>query len=198
MKIGLLKNILLLLIFSVLSVSAQAEVNVSKLINHSDQLTPKVKHFAIKNLISYSKFPTFVKAVQNQNAKNTPLSKIKALDVEWIEAEDELSVQAQVLNNASAKELKRIVAKYPVILEAFLMDNQGAIVGENVLTSDYWQGDEAKWKNAFNHGKGGIDVGKIKFDKSANAQLQQISIPVFSNSGNTIGAITFGLAINRL
>ena len=77
------------------------------------------------------------------------------------------------------------------------MDNQGAVVGENDLTSDYWQGDEAKWQNSFNGGKGGADIGKIKFDKSANAQLQQISIPVLDGT-TVIGAITIGIDISKL
>ena len=77
------------------------------------------------------------------------------------------------------------------------MDNQGAVVGENDLTSDYWQGDEAKWKNSFNGGKGGIDVGKVKFDKSANTQLQQISITIVDGD-KVIGAVTFGIVITKL
>ena len=66
------------------------------------------------------------------------------------------------------------------------------------MTSDYWQGDEAKWENSFNGGKGGVDVGKIKFDKSANTQLQQVSLPIIDESGNVIGAITYGLAIDKI
>jgi hypothetical protein len=71
-------------------------------------------------------------------------------------------------------------------------------VCQDSLTSDYWQGDEAKWKNSFNAGKGGVDAGKVSFDKSANAQLQQVSLPIVGSGGKVIGAITFGIAVSEL
>jgi len=78
------------------------------------------------------------------------------------------------------------------------MDDQGGVVGENNLTSDYWQGDEEKWTGSYNDTKGGVDVGKEKFDKSANATLQQISLPLIAKGGKVIGAITWGVAVDRL
>ena len=103
------------------------------------------------------------------------LDQIKKTDQEWRDAEDELPIHKELLSNACAEEINKLIKANPSIVEVFVTDNQGANVGQNDLTSDYWQGDEAKWKNSFNKGKGGLDVGKVKFDKSANTSLQQIS-----------------------
>jgi hypothetical protein len=72
---------------------------------------------------------------------------------------------------------------------------QEAPVTDN-LTSDYWQGDEDKWSKSFNGGKGGVDAAKAKFDSSANAVIQQISLPLIDADGTVVGAITFGIAIS--
>jgi hypothetical protein len=42
-----------------------------------------------------------------------------------------------------------------------------------------------------------VDVGKVKFDKSANANLQQVSLPIIGKGGKVIGAVTFGLSVDE-
>ena len=64
-------------------------------------------------------------------------------------------------------------------------------------TSDYWQGDEAKFKNSFNQGKGAIFVDEVEFDDSAQAYLVQVSVPVM-DQGKAIGAITFGIDVDQV
>lgn len=103
----------------------------------------------------------------------------------------------EVLENTTAKKLREIMKKHPEIVEVFVMDNQGAVVGENDLTSDYWQGDEAKWQNSFAKGQGGVDVGKEELDKSSNQVLQQVSLPIIKD-GQVIGAVTWGLNVSKI
>ena len=78
------------------------------------------------------------------------------------------------------------------------MDNQGANVGQNTLTSDYWQGDEAKWKESYNDGKGGVHVDKAKLDKSTNQVDQKFALPIIDEDGNVVGAICIGLDVERV
>ena len=101
----------------------------------------------------------------------------------------------ELKTNAAAKILVALAAKHPVLAEAFVMDNQGANVAMIDATSDYWQGDEAKWQNSFKGGAGGVDVGKEKLDKSTNKVLQQVSLPVLASDGTVIGAITLGISV---
>jgi hypothetical protein len=163
---------------------------------HGD-LSDKVKGFVLKNLVGTTDTAAWVQAVEAQNAKKVSLPDIQAVDKKWMAAEEELPIQKELMNNACAQEVVKLVKKLPAIVEAFVMDDQGANVCENTLTSDYWQGDEPKWQKSFNGGKGGVDVGKVKFDKSANANLQQVSLPIIGKGGKVIGAITFGLAVDQ-
>lgn len=171
---------------------------LGKEVNGHAALTAATKTFVVKNLLSASSNPIFIKAVIAQNGKNMSLASIKKTDKQWIGAEEELPIQKALMSNICAKELFAMARAQPAILEAFVMDNQGAVVCENSLTSDYWQGDEAKWKKSFKGGKGGVDAGKVKFDKSANAKLQQVSLPIIAAGGKVVGAVTWGLAIEKL
>jgi hypothetical protein len=64
-------------------------------------------------------------------------------------------------------------------------------------TSDYWQGDEAKFQKSFANGSGAVFVDEVEFDDSSQAYLVQISVPVLDN-GTAIGAITFGIDVEAV
>ncbi len=167
-------------------------------ISANGKMEDKVKQFVINKLLPLCTNAIFVAAIKEQNDKKVSLDEIKKIDEQWQKAEDELPVMKEKLGNAVAKELVRLAGENAALSECFVMDNQGANVGQNALTSDYWQGDEAKWKNSFKDGQGGVDAGEPKFDKSANAVIQQVSLPIFDEKGTVIGAVTFGLDTSKL
>jgi len=72
------------------------------------------------------------------------------------------------------------------------MDAQGALVCATGATSDYWQGDEAKWIRAFDGGKGATFIDRPRRDDSAAENLAQISIPVMEKD-HAIGVLTVGV-----
>jgi hypothetical protein len=157
-----------------------------------------LKRFVKTHLIPLCVNKTFAQQVAGQNAKQISLDEIQKIDKQWKEAEDELPVQAEKMGNDCAKEIAKIIKKFPVLGETFVMDNQGANVGQNALTSDYWQGDEAKWKNSYKNAKGGIDVSGRKLDKSTNVVDQKVSLPIIDAQGKVIGAVCFGVKTEML
>lgn len=177
---------------------AQIKETLAKSIDSNELLSDAAKTFAKEHLIPLCTNEVFVKETAAQNEAGTSLDEIKKIDAEWQAAEEPLDIQDEKLSNTTAKEIKKVAETQSIIREAFVMDNQGAVVGENLLTSDYWQGDEPKWSNSYAKGKGGVDVGKTKFDKSANASLQQVSLPVINPDGEVIGAVTYGLNVDKL
>jgi hypothetical protein len=158
----------------------------------------KVKVFAKDKLLPLIGNTVLISETKAQNAKKVPLAEIQEIDKAWLAAEAELPIQQEKLGNACAQAIRGIAKELPPLREVFAMDDQGANVGQNNLTSDYWQGDEAKWEKSYAGGKGGVDVGKAKFDKSANTTLQQVSLPLVDADGTVVGAITFGVAIEAL
>ena len=179
-------------------VPAELQAKLSADIDASSKASAKVKTYVKEVLIPLSANPVFVKAVKEQNAKGMTLEQIKKTDQMWIDAEEELAIHKTLMGNACAKEIGKITGKNQGLSEVFVMDHQGANVGQNGLTSDYWQGDEAKFKNAYVKGKGGVDIGKEKLDTSTGVVEQKIGLPIVDENGKVIGAVSWGVLSNKL
>lgn len=141
--------------------------------------------------------PALIAAVKEQNSKAMTLEQIKKRDAEWMAATGVDDQMKAMMKNAAAQKLNSLEATQPYFFESILMDNQGANVAMTNKTSDYWQGDEPKFSNAFKAGAGGVDISKSKFDDSAKAYLIQVSVPVM-DGGKAIGAICVGLNLDEL
>jgi hypothetical protein len=80
------------------------------------------------------------------------------------------------------------------ITEVFVMDHHGLNVAASGVTSDYWQGDEAKFKQSYGNGAGSVFIDEIDLDESTQTYQGQVSFAVTDpETGAVIGAITVGL-----
>lgn len=141
--------------------------------------------------------PVIVKAVREENAKGKTLDQIKQMDAKWRDTPGIADYMKALMESACGKHLMTILDNQPYYAEIFVMDNQGANVAMTGKTSDYWQGDEAKFTESFKGGSGGIHIGDVEFDDSTQAYLVQVSVPVMDN-GPVIGAITFGIDVDAV
>ena len=113
--------------------------------------------------------PAIVKAVEAQNAKHAGLTDadIKTKDSQW-RAEVTASSRPMidgVLNSGESKALKSFVgASGGFYSEIFVMDNKGLNVAQSDVTSDYWQGDEAKFQTSF--GPNATFADEVEMDES--------------------------------
>lgn len=178
------------------NVPMQASQGLKMAITDADILTEPVKQFVIQRLLPLSQDAALASAITQQNNQQVSLPQIREIDIQWIEAEDELAIHREKLNNPCAKRVEGIVRKNIALVEVFVMDNQGALVCMNNITSDYWQGDESKWRNTYQRKT--VDIGPLQFDKSAYTHLQQVSLPIMDANQQIIGAITFGINISRV
>ncbi len=135
-----------------------------------------------------------VDAVSEQNRKRTPASTIRKIDRAWIAGGEANGLPEKLMSNGCAERLRALMAESSGYKEGFVMDGQGALVCMTQRTSDYWQGDEAKWQRSFNEGRGGIPVGAPRFDDSAKTILSQISLPIMQD-GRAVEAITVGKTV---
>lgn len=138
-----------------------------------------------------------VEAVKAENAKGKSMDQIKEMDKKWQATAGIADFMKAIMDSEAGKYLRTIQDSAPYYAEIFVMDNQGANVAMTDKTSDYWQGDEAKFKKSFNGGNGAVFVDEVKFDDSAQTYLVQVSIPV-KDGGNVIGAITFGIDVDQV
>ena len=86
-----------------------------------------------------------------------------------------------------------------MISELFVMDAKGLNAGLSDVTSDYMQGDEAKWQKTYQVGPDAVFIDDVEFDESSKAFQSQVSATVVDPAtGKAIGAITIGVNVEKL
>lgn len=185
-----LNHLLALLLFLPGLLQAESELTAEEI---EDLLGVKIR-FATHMAFN----PSIVRAVDDQNSQAIALAEIKQRDEVWKGAGGELnSLIRQITQNDVARYFQRRVENNSAIDEVFLTDNQGANVAAYPPTSDYWQGDEEKFSNAWNGGQGQLFIGPPEFDESTNKTQIQISTPVISGY-QTVGVLVMGVAVDAL
>lgn len=143
--------------------------------------------------------PIVLAAIQAQNQKHAALSMtdINRLDAEWkAQAPNGTGpLVSAVADNDLSEYLRKLKGDSGELLtEIFVMDNRGLNAGVAEPTSDYWQGDEAKWQKTYQVGPGAIFVDEPKFDESSGARQVQASITIVDpKTEKAIGAVTVGV-----
>lgn len=163
----------------------------------AEEASQSVKELANGPLAKLGTDPVIVSAVKAENVKNKTLDQIKSMDEKWKAKAGIADYMQALMDSECGRHLRQIQNSEAYYAEIFVMDNQGANVAMTDKTSDYWQGDEAKFKKSYNGGQGSIFVDEVEFDDSAQAYLCQVSVPVI-DGGKAIGAITLGIDVENV
>lgn len=163
----------------------------------AEEASQAVKDLAQSTLAGYGSDPVIVGAVKKQNSLGKTLDEIKASDKKWQDTAGVDALMQSLMDSECGRHLTSILESTNYLAEIFVMDNQGANVAMTGKTSDYWQGDEAKFQKSFADENGAVFVDEVEFDDSSQAYLVQISVPVM-DAGKAIGAITFGVDVEAV
>jgi hypothetical protein len=158
---------------------------------------PAALNSQVEKIRIWTADPIVIRAIEAQNKEGNSLEKIKEMDRAWTAAAELTPEMKDMISNECSTKLKKLSSELPAVIETFVMDAQGANVCMTNRTSDYWQGDEAKWKDAFNNGKGAEIVSQRQYDESSKATLVHVSLPVMSG-GKAIGVVTCGINLGKL
>jgi hypothetical protein len=155
----------------------------------------------IAHIVASSEVIAAVNA-QNKATSSYDQAKVDQLDKTWraeAEAADQPMIDAIMENDLSGYLADKQDGSDGLFTEIFVMDAKGLNVGQSAVTSDYWQGDEAKWKETFLKGGDAVHVGELEEDDSTQQLQSQVSVSVVDPaSGETIGAVTFGVNVGNL
>lgn len=164
---------------------------------YAEKAPQSIVDLANSTLAGLGTDPVIVAAVKAQNERKMTLDQIREIDKKWKAQAGVADYMKALMESACAKKLYALQNSKPFYAEIFVMDNQGANVAMTDKTSDYWQGDEAKFKKSFAGGKGAVFVDEVEFDESVQAYLVQVSVPVMDGE-KAIGAITFGIDVDQV
>lgn len=158
-------------------------------------ITPLLKKLSLnKNIISAT-------IKQNQLNSNKSDSELKVINRQWIEefAKGNIAFSKTIVNQEASKILKQYQTENEELLsEIMVMDNRGYNVAVTDMTSDYWQGDEDKFKKTFNKSPQTIFIEKIEYDASSKHFQVNVSSKIINPETNeAIGVITMGVDVDK-
>ncbi|RCK53744.1 hypothetical protein TH25_04350 [Thalassospira profundimaris] len=142
-------------------------------------------------------------SVKGQNARNVTMSQaeIDAADKQWRaerESEDQPLIAA-VLNNPLSGYLTQIQARSGGLYsEVFVTDMHGLNVGQSSITSDFWQGDEAKFQKTYPNGAGAVFIDEAEYIEAVDNWRAQLNMTVSDSAGKPMGAVTVEINLTEL
>ena len=170
----------------------------------ANEFAPAMQSFLDEEIRTWANSEAIVAAINAQNGVTSSYDQpmIDELDQRW-RAEvgrAETPTITPVLTSPAADYLReQLDSSEGRITEIFIMDAQGLNVAASNVTSDYWQGDEAKFSQTFDQGAEAIHLGEVEFDESTETYQGQISITIVDPAtGEPIGAMTVGVDAEAL
>ncbi|MGD8332006.1 MAG: hypothetical protein PVJ49_21410, partial [Acidobacteriota bacterium] len=139
-------------------------------------------------------------AERNRKNASVDQAKIDALDKQW---RAERKVQDQplitaVLSSPLSSYLTRIQARsLGLYSEIFVMDNKGLNAGQSSITSDYWQGDEAKFQKTYEVGPDAVFIDEPEYNKETGTWRAQLNMTL-AKDGAAAGSLTVEINLTEL
>ena len=170
----------------------------------ANDYTDAIQKMVDSDMRNWTQSEQVVAAVKEQNKKSANLSQsdIDSQDKQWRAetAGGDQSMINSVLGNSLSAYLKDVKNNAQgLYTEIFVMDMKGLNVGQSDVTSDYWQGDEAKWQKTYGVGPSAVLIDEVEFDDSSQTYQSQVSLAVVDPDTNQpIGAVTIGVNVEML
>lgn len=125
--------------------------------------------------------------------------RIRELDRQWLRERllEEKPLIRRVLRTQPSQLLGNIAQQYqPLFNELFVSDRSGQLLAMSRVTSDYWQADEAHFREASALPPGQVHISGIEYDGSTQSFQSKASAPLHDpKSGELLGVISLGINI---
>ncbi len=141
-------------------------------------------------------------SIDAQNQKHAGLNNaaIEELDLQWRaerRANDQPLIAATLSNPLSSYLTQIQAASLGLYAEVFVMDSHGLNVGQSSVTTDYWQGDEAKFKQTYLVSPNAVFIDKPEYDAVSRTWRAQVNMTI-SRASRPIGAVTVEYNLSEL
>ncbi|MBO3759985.1 PDC sensor domain-containing protein [Ciceribacter sp. L1K22] len=147
--------------------------------------------------------PLLAAAITAQNVENADLTdaEIDALDRAWrndVAAGGSPTIEAMLARPLSRILQNRQEGSAHLITEIIVTDRHGLNVAQSTVSTDLWQGDEAKFTRTYGQDEDFVLVEKLELDESTQRRQVHASMPITDASGRPIGVITLGIDLEAL
>ncbi|ABC23570.1 hypothetical protein [Rhodospirillum rubrum] len=154
----------------------------------------------IRNQLSTPLVRTILEA-RRANTRSMSQSDIDGLDKAWIaqRTAKEQPLVASVMASPLSADLIRIQAQSNgLITEIIVMDARGLNAGLSAISSDYWQGDEAKYQKTFLVGGDAVFIDDPEVDKATATERLQVNMTLTDEMGKPLGAAAVEFNLTEL
>ncbi|GAB4374521.1 MAG: hypothetical protein Kow00114_37120 [Kiloniellaceae bacterium] len=161
-----------------------------------------IRQHLVEQVRQWSSSPVVLLSLEASNERyaNLDQAAIDALDGQW-KAEREVQDQpliTAVLSSPLSNYLTRIQSDSQGLFVAiFVMDGSGLNAGQSAITSDFWQGDEAKWQKTYQVGPDAVFIDEIEINEDTGAEIAQLNMAI-AQDGKVVGAITVDVNVTEL
>jgi len=178
---------------SLMIASATTQPPVDELI--TEEVISEIREFMQKPIV------TEAIIAQNKSREGVTEERILELDQAWrqeVESTGEQPLITLALGSpTSTYLLRKQAASKGLYNEIFVMDRYGMNVAQSSITSDFWQGDEAKFQKTFPNGSGAIFIDEPEFNDEFDIWIVQVNLTI-SIDGTPIGASTVEVNLTEL
>ena len=168
----------------------------------AEEFGERVLEYARTDLQEWINDPVIIYAIKEQNDLHRDMNqlRINKLDYQWREEGSYGALVVDLLDRQASIILReRRESSDGIVNEIIVMDAYGLNVAISDRTSDYFQGDEAKWQETFQKGPDAVHISELEFDESTGKVQTQVSLTVVDpETGGAIGAVTLGISLEKL
>ncbi|BCJ91352.1 hypothetical protein IZ6_20870 [Terrihabitans soli] len=165
---------------------------------------PRVTAYARDFIKGFADDPMLHAVVRESTKSHRKLDwgEARALDRRW---KNELADKTPdglvdtVSHNALSKWLKQQQDGAPggAVTEILIIDGLGWNIGQTLVTSDFFQGDELQWQDILPNAPNAVAVSELEDNGHGQKSLALVSLPITDGDTN-IGVITLGVDVSKI
>ncbi len=156
----------------------------------------------LEQIRSWTASPVVLLTLEASNKRHTGLTEesILTLDKQWRaerKTDDQPLITAVLASPLSGYLTAIQAASLGLYTEIFVMDNKGLNAGQSAITSDYWQGDEAKFQKTFPLGPTAIFIDKPEVSDGTGTENVQVNMSI-TDGTQAVGTVTVEVNLTEL
>lgn len=170
----------------------------------SDYEKQQIRELLHRKIERWKRLPKLESILRAQNAKTSRFSQkdINERDNKWKKAfqVNDFAYPIHLIDQELSAQLREIKKQsLDIITEIIITDARGLNVAISDMTSDYWQGDEEKFTEAYGKPASTLYFGDINYDESTKRFQIHVSVPLYSEEKfEPLGVMVFGVDVEKI
>lgn len=170
----------------------------------SDYEKQQIRELLHRKIERWKRLPKLESILRAQNAKTSRFSQkdINERDNKWKKAfqVNDFAYPIHLIDQELSAQLREIKKQsLDIITEIIITDARGLNVAISDMTSDYWQGDEGKFTEAYGKPASTLYFGDINYDESTKRFQIHVSVPLYSEEKfEPLGVMVFGVDVEKI